>query len=64
VVSDLLKNLKDKSTSFRFKGKDAKQVEVDLNVDQYFAITVTGKPGDFGLPFEIILPLARSVSIK
>jgi type IV pilus assembly protein PilM len=64
VVSDLLKNLKDKSTSFRFKGKDAKLIEVDLNVDQYFAITVTGKPGDFGLPFEIILPLARSVSIK
>jgi len=64
VVSELLKNLKDKSTSFRFKAKDAKGVEVDLNVDQYFAITVTGKPGDFGLPFEIVLPLARNVSIK
>lgn len=64
VVSELLKNLKDKSTSFRFKAKDAKGAEVDLGVDQYYAITVTGKPGDFGLPFEIVLPLARNVSIK
>lgn len=64
LVSELLKNLKDKSTSFRFKVKDAKGVESELNVDQYFAITVAGKPGEFGLPFEIVLPLARNVSFK
>jgi type IV pilus assembly protein PilM len=67
VVSELLKNLKDKSTNFEFKIKDPKDpkgTEVDLKVDQYFAITVSGKQGEFGLPFEIVLPLVRKVSIK
>lgn len=64
VVSELLKNLKDKSSSFRFKAKDAKGADVELNVDQYLAITVTGKPGDFGFPFEIVLPLVRDVPVK
>lgn len=67
IVSELLKNLKDKSTSFQFKSKDPKDPkakEVDLKPDQYFAITVSGKQGEFGLPFEVVLPLVRKVSIK
>lgn len=64
VVSELLKNLRDKSTSFRFKVKDAKGAEVPLRDDQILAITVAGKAGDLGLPFEITLPLAKEVVIK
>ena len=64
VVSELLKNLRDHSTSFRFKVKDAKGAEVPLRDDQILAITVAGKAGDLGLPFEITLPLAKEVAIK
>lgn len=64
VVSELLKNLRDRSTSFRFKVKDAKGAEVPLRDDQILAITVAGKAGDLGLPFEITLPLAKEVVIK
>jgi len=64
IVSELLKNLKDKSASFRFTAKDDKGADVDLNVAQYFAITVSAKPGDLGLPFEIVLPLTQEVLIK
>ena len=64
VVSELLKNLRDRSTSFRFKVKDAKGAEVPLRDDQLMAITVAGKAGDLGLPFEITLPLAKEVVIK
>lgn len=64
VVSELLKNLRDNSTSFRFKVKDAKGAEVPLRDDQILAITVAGKAGDLGLPFEITLPLAKEVVIK
>ena len=64
VVSELLKNLREKSTGFRFKIKDAKGAEIVLNDDQILNITVAGKAGELGLPFEITLPLAREVAIK
>jgi type IV pilus assembly protein PilM len=64
VVSVLLKNLRDKSTSFRFKTKPANGPEVVLSDEQILDITVTGKPGELGFPFEITLPLAREVAIK
>ncbi len=64
VVSELLKNLRDKSTGFRFKVKDAKGVEIVLSDDRIMDITVAGKAGDLGLPFEITLPLAREVATK
>jgi type IV pilus assembly protein PilM len=64
VVSELLKNLREKSTSFRFKVKDGKGAEVTLSDDRILDITVAGKPGEFGFPFEITLPLAREVAIK
>lgn len=64
VVSELLKNLRDKSTNFRFTTKDAKGANVVLTDEQILSITVTGKTGELGLPFEITLPLAREVAIK
>jgi len=64
VVSDLLKNLREKSTTFRFKVKDAKGAEVILVDEKIMDITAIGKPGELGAPFEITLPLAREVSIK
>jgi hypothetical protein len=35
-----------------------------LSDENILDITVTGKAGELGLPFEITLPLAREVSIK
>ena len=64
VVSELLKNLRDKSTAFRFKVKDAKGAEIILNDDQILNHAVVGKAGELGLPFEITLPLTREVAIK
>ncbi len=64
VVSELLKNLREKSTFFSFKVKDAKGVETDLSDDRILDITVAGEPGELGLPFEITLPLAREIAVK
>jgi len=64
VVSELLKKLRDNSTSFSFKVKDAKGDDVTLTDDRILDITVAGTAGEFGFPFEINLPLAREVIIK
>jgi type IV pilus assembly protein PilM len=64
VVSELLKNLREKSTSFRFTIKDAKGADIALSDEQILAITVEGEPEDLGMPFQITLPLAREVAIK
>jgi type IV pilus assembly protein PilM len=64
VVSELLKNLRDRSTSFQFTTKDAKGADVILSDDRILDITVSGSPGELGLPFEITLPLAREVVIN
>jgi type IV pilus assembly protein PilM len=64
AVSVLLKKLRDNSTSFRFKLKGDNGAEVNLSDEQILDITVTGKPGELGLPFEITLPLTRTVAIK
>lgn len=64
VVSDLLKNLREKSTTFRFKMTDAKGEEKVLSDDKILDITVAGAAGELGLPFEITLPLVREVAIK
>lgn len=65
VVSDLLKNLREHSTYFSFKVKDAKGVEVPLRDDQVLgSMTSAGKVGELGLSFEITLPLAKEVVIK
>jgi type IV pilus assembly protein PilM len=64
VVSELLKNLREKSTSFRFTIKDAKGADIALSDEQILAITVEGAPEDLGMPFQITLPLAREIAIK
>lgn len=76
VVSELLKNLRETSTSFRFsaeppeptnarQGRNAAKTEpVILGDEQILTITSSGAPGEFGLPFEITLPLARNVAAK
>ncbi len=64
VVSELLKNLREKSSAFRFTMKDAKGADVPLGDDQILDITVTGEPGKLGLPFEITLLLSREIAIK
>ena len=64
VVSELLKNLRERSTSFQFTTKDAKGADVILSDERILDITVSGTPGELGLPFEITLPLAREVVIN
>ncbi len=64
VVSEILKNLRDKSTSFKFKVKDAKGNEIVIPDDKILDITVAGQPGELGLPFVITLPLAHEVASK
>ncbi|MEX1049372.1 MAG: Amuc_1101 family PilM-like pilus complex protein [Akkermansiaceae bacterium] len=64
VVSELLKNLREKSTSFKFTVKNSGGADVVLTDDKILDITVDPQPGELGLPFEITLPLAREVTIK
>jgi type IV pilus assembly protein PilM len=64
VVSVLLNHLREKPGGFRFTAKDSNGADVVLSDEQILDITVTGKPGELGLPFEITLPLAREVAIK
>jgi hypothetical protein len=65
VVSELLKNLREKSGSFQFKVKNPKGgPDIVLSDDRVLDITVAGKPGELGFPFEITLPLAREVAVK
>ncbi len=63
IVSELLKNLRDHSTTFKFKVGD-KAKEVVLGDDRILDITIAGKPEDLALPFEITLPLAREIVVK
>ncbi len=64
IVSDLLKNLREKSTTFSFKVKGPDGKEQNLSDDRILDITVAPKSGELGLPFEITLPLAREIEIK
>lgn len=64
AVSILLNNLREKSRGFRFKAKGPNGAEVVLSDEQILDITVTGRAGELGLPFEITLPLAREVAVK
>jgi len=64
VVSESLKHLREKSVGFRFTAKGPKGGIKPLRDEQILDITITGKAGDLGLPFEITLPLAREIAIK
>jgi type IV pilus assembly protein PilM len=64
IVSELLKRLREKSTTFEFSYKDAKGAKVVLGDNKILSIDAIGKPGELGLPFTITLPLARPIAIK
>jgi type IV pilus assembly protein PilM len=64
VVSERLKKLRENSSSFSFTVKGPGGGAVELKDEQILDITVTGKPGELGLPFEINLPLAREVRAR
>ena len=73
VVSDLLKNLRENSTVFKFtvsdpnhkpnKKKD-KTKEIVLSDEQLLKPSASGGEDDLGFPFELILPLAKPVAVK
>lgn len=63
VVSELLKNLREKTTYFKFKVSDGK-TETVLTDAQILDVTALGKEGELGLPFVITLPLAREIEVK
>ncbi len=64
VVSELLKNLRDKSSTFSFTAKDSTGAQIQLSDNQILDIAVTGKSGELGFPFEITLPLSHPIAIK
>ena len=71
LVSELLKQLSEKSVSFKFTIPDPKNPSQsinlvdDQNLSKIMTITsVSAKSGDLAQPFEITLPLAREVIIK
>lgn len=72
LVSDMLKQLQEKSTHFNFmveQGKGKKKEMINLSADQYIGriLSVASEPenpDDLAQPFEITLPLARGVEFK
>ena len=67
IVSELLKKLREDSKTFRFSAPDPKNPKgepVTLSDERILDITVSGKPGELGLPFEITLPLARQIAVR
>lgn len=72
LVSDMLKQLQEKSTHFNFmveQGKGKKKETISLTADQYIGrilsvANVPENPDDLAQPFEITLPLARGVEFK
>lgn len=65
VVSELLQKLRENSTAFSFTAKNEKGADVTLSDEQLIqSLQSEGPAGDFGMPFEIILPLKREVPIK
>ncbi|MFT3990372.1 MAG: type IV pilus assembly protein PilM [Luteolibacter sp.] len=66
VVSECLKNLKDKTDgNFTFKAKGPKNTEVTLNDEQILKTSVVGSAeGALANTFEITLPLSRPVPAK
>ena len=64
IVSELLKRLREKSTAFQFLVKDANGKDIALTDDLILDVTVSGKAGELGLPFEITLPLVTPIAIR
>lgn len=63
AVSKLLANLRKDPVHFRFNVKNPEGKEIELRDEQILDITITGKAGEFGLPFTITLPLAGQVPV-
>jgi hypothetical protein len=66
IVSDRLKRLREKSTSFRFSAIAPNGKETPLSDEQIILkLSNSGdEEGDLAFPFEITLPLARPVAVK
>ncbi len=66
IVSDLLKRLRENSTSFSFSAKAPNGKDIPLSDEQIIkSLSSSGDlEGDLAFPFEIILPLARPVAVK
>lgn len=66
IVSDRLKRLREKSTSFRFSAKAPNGKETPLSDEQIILklSSSADNEGDLAFPFEITLPLARPVAVK
>lgn len=67
VVSALVKKLKEgNSTHFKFKTQSPDgKTEIEIPDEQIILeVKPVAEAGEFALPFEIVLPLAREVSIK
>ncbi|MEO7101515.1 MAG: Amuc_1101 family PilM-like pilus complex protein [Luteolibacter sp.] len=65
IVSELLKNLREKSSSFRFTVKDSKGADVVLSDQQILgSIASTIKSGELASSFEITLPLSHEIVVK
>jgi hypothetical protein len=66
LVSERLKRLREKSTSFRFSAKGPNGKDMPLSDEQIILkLSSSGdKEGDLAFPFEITLPLARPVAVR
>ncbi|HEY8992202.1 MAG TPA: type IV pilus assembly protein PilM [Luteolibacter sp.] len=65
VVSQLLKRLKENPAHFKFTATGPDGKEVNLSDEQIIKkLTVVPEGGEFALPFELVLPLSREVTIK
>lgn len=73
LVSDKLKQLREKATSFNFQvanpDRRAAEKVIDLTADQHIGrilsvANIAESEGDLAQPFEITLPLARKVAFK
>ena len=66
IVSDRLKRLREKSTSFRFSAKAPNGKEIPLSDEQIILKLANSADteGDLAFPFEITLPLASPVAVR
>jgi hypothetical protein len=66
IVSNRLKRLREKSTSFRFSAKAPNGKEIPLSDEQIILKLANSADteGDLAFPFEITLPLARPVAVR
>ncbi|QTN31817.1 type IV pilus assembly protein PilM [Akkermansiaceae bacterium] len=66
VVSDLLKKLRENSTTFAFSVKNPQGKMTPLSDEQILKSISSGanSEGDLAFPFELILPLSRQVTVR